>query len=309
MADKPKDRRSIKDLQIRLAEYLISFERGQHLPSIRSLAASTHMSVGSVSTALNGLQDIGAVKIEKRGHLGSVVVSLSLGELWNLVERDPLVIAMTLPMHRRFEGLATGVKMAMERAGIAAYMIFIRGSRTRLKALQENRCHVAIMSGLAADELCTGEQETLLKLPPGSWVGDYSIFYRVSRMEDSRSLRVAVDPDSFDHKRLTELEFSGQEVVYRSAPFVQFPRLLNNGDVDAILWTSDQEESFSGEGIRHRPLSGQAMDLVGEKSVSAAFIARKGNEVVRVILQATVKAEEIMEIQKRVVSGELIPEY
>jgi hypothetical protein len=267
------------------------------------------MSVGSVSTALNGLQDIGAVKIEKRGHLGSVVVSLSLGELWNLVERDPLVIAMTLPMHRRFEGLATGVKMALERAGIAAYLIFIRGSRTRLKALQDNRCHVAIMSGLAADELCTGDQETLLRLPPGSWIADYIIIYRELSMEQAGSLRVAVDPDSYDHKRLTELEFSRPGVIYRTAPFVQFPRLLKNGDVDAILWTSDQVDAFSAEGISHRPLSRQVMELVGEKSVSAAFVARKGSEVVRAILQATVNPEEIMEIQKQVVSGELIPEY
>jgi len=309
LASEQKGRRTIKDLQVRLAEYLIPFEQGQRLPSIRSLAASTHMSVGSVSTALNGLQDSGAVKIEKRGHLGSVVVSLSLGELWNLVERDPLVIAMTLPMHRRFEGLATGVKMALERAGIAAYLIFIRGSRTRLKALRDNRCHVAIMSGLAADELCTGAQETLLRLPPGSWVADYIIYYRSPRRDEARSLRVAVDPDSFDHKRLTELEFSGKQVVYLSAPFVQFPRLLKNGDVDAILWTSDQDDAFSAAGIARRPLSRQAMNLVGEKSVSAAFVARKDSEVVRAILQATIKVEEIMEIQERVVSGELIPEY
>lgn len=220
-----------------------------------------------------------------------------------------MVTAMTLPMHRRFEGLATGVKMALERAGIEAYFIFIRGSRTRLKALRENRCHVAIMSGLAADELCKQGQERILKLPPGSWVADYCIFYRVSRMESASPVRVAVDPDSFDHKRLTELEFSGQEVTYRSAPFVQFPRLLTNGDVDAILWTSDQKESFSGAGIQGRPLSERAMDLVGEKSVSAAFVAHKGNEVVHAILTATIKAEEIMDIQKRVVSGELIPEY
>jgi hypothetical protein len=199
--------------------------------------------------------------------------------------------------------------MALERAGIAAYLIFIRGSRTRLKALRDNRCHVAIMSGLAADELCTGDQETLLRLPPGSWVADYIIYERVSPQENASALRVAVDPDSFDHKRLTELEFSGHEVVYRSAPFVQFPRLLKNNDVDAILWTSDQAESFSGPGILHRPLSRQAMELVGEKSVSAAFIARKGSEAVRAILKATINPEEIIEIQNRVVSGELIPEY
>jgi hypothetical protein len=216
---------------------------------------------------------------------------------------------MTLPMHRRFEGLATGVKMALERAGIEAYSIFVRGSRTRLKALQENRCHVAIMSGLAADELCKEGEERILKLPPGSWVADYCIFYRISGMESASSMRVAVDPDSFDHKRLTELEFSEQDVVYRFAPFVQFPRLLKNDDVDGILWTSDQKESFSGTGIRSRPLSERVMQLVGEKSVSAAFVAHKGNDAVRAILTATIKADEIMDIQKRVASGEMIPEY
>ena len=298
-----------RELQSSLARYIIRIPEGERLPSIRELSKLTRMSVGSISQTLNSLESMGAVSVDRRGWRGSYVSSRSLGKLWDLVDGNPLVIAMTLPMHRRFEGLATGVKMALEGAGISTYLIFVRGSRTRLKALRENRCHVAMMSGLAADELCTGEQETLMSLPPGSWVADYSIFYRASGIEEGRPLRVAVDPDSFDHKRLNELEFSGQDVVYRSAPFVQFPRLLKNGDVEVILWTSDQEESFSGEGIQHRPLSEQAMALVGEKSVSAAFIARKGSKEVRAILKATIKADEIMEIQNRVVSGELIPEY
>jgi hypothetical protein len=77
--------------------------------------------------------------------LGSLVVSLSLGKLWDQVEQGPLVIGLTLPMHSRFEGLATGLKRSLEKAGIETYLIFIRGSRTRLKALKENRCHVAVM--------------------------------------------------------------------------------------------------------------------------------------------------------------------
>jgi DNA-binding transcriptional MocR family regulator len=125
--------KSIKELQIDLAKYLIQVDEGKRLPSIRKLAASTQMSLGSVSTALNELQDMGAVEIQKRGHLGSIVAARSIGTLWNLVEQGPLVIAMTLPMHARFEGLATGIKRAFENAGIEAYLIFIRGSRTRLK--------------------------------------------------------------------------------------------------------------------------------------------------------------------------------
>lgn len=309
MARNGKGRPSSTELQIRLARYLMQVEQGQRLPSIRKLAASTHMSVGAVSSALNDLQDLGAVEIKKRGRLGSVVVGLSLGALWNLAEPGPLVFAMSLPMHRRFEGLATGLKMAFERTGIAAYPIFIRGSRTRLKALMENRCHVAVMSGLAADELCGREQEVLLRLPPGSWISHYTIYYRAESAELGRPLRVAVDADSFDHLRLAELEFAGQEVEFRRASFVQFPRLLKGGDVDATVWTADQEETYLGPGILERPLSDRVMELVGDKSVSATFVARAHADSVRAVLKAAVKADEIMAIQGRVVSGELIPEY
>jgi hypothetical protein len=301
-------RRSIRDLQVNLAEYLIDFEKGRRLPSIREISASTHMSVGAVSTALNALQDMGAVKIQKRGHMGSVVDELYLGELWNLVEQGPLVVALTLPMHSRFEGLATGIKRALEKSGIEAYLIFIRGSRTRLKALKENRCHVSVMSGLAADELSGTEHEILLRLPPGSWISGYSIFYRSPAAEQGK-LRVAIDPDSFDHKRLTELEFAGQEVEFRSAPFVQFSRLLKSGEVDAILWTMDQEESYLGPDINHRPLSDRVMELVGEKSISATFVARADNTPIRAVIRSAIKAGEITEIQKKVISGQMIPEY
>jgi hypothetical protein len=216
---------------------------------------------------------------------------------------------MTLPMHLRFEGLATGLKKAFEAAGIEAYLIFIRGSRTRLKALKENRCHVAIMSGLAADEFCGRDCNILLTLPPGSWISGYCVFYRAAGGIPGRSLRVAVDPDSFDHKRLTELEFAGQEIEYRSASFVQFPRLLKNGDVDAILWTIDQEESYLGSDIHYRPLSDKTMDLVGRKSVSASFVARANGESIRAVLQGTIQSDRILEIQNQVITGEMIPEY
>jgi hypothetical protein len=308
-AIKGKGRRSIKDLQISLAKRLIQLHEGQRLPSIRNLASSTHMSVGSVSAVLNDLEDMGAVKIQKRGHLGSLVVKLSLGDLWNLVEQGPLVVGMTLPMHRRFEGLATGVKRALEQAGVETYLIFIRGSRTRLKALDENRCHVALMSGLAADEL-RGERHTiLLTLPPGSWVSGYCIFYRELPLDHTRPLRVAVDPDSFDHRRLTDLVFAGQAIEQHLAPFVQFSRLLKNGEVDATVWTSDQQEAYLGSGILQKPLSDEAMQVLGAKSISAAFVGRSESDALQAVLKAAINPEEILDIQNKIAREEQIPEY
>jgi hypothetical protein len=309
LEQKPKGRRSIKDLQISLAKYLIELEEGKRLPSIKKLAASTRMSVGSVSSALNDLEDMGAVKIQKRGHLGSVVVSISLGILWNLVEQGPFVIAMTLPMHSKFEGLATGVKKAFEKTGIETYMIFIRGSRTRLKALAENRCHMAVMSSLTAEALCGQKNQILMKMPPGSWISGYGVFFRETIANPGKPLRVGIDPDSFDHKRLSEMEFEGQNVEFKAVPFVQFPRLLKNGEIDTVLWTIDQKEIYLGPGINYRPLSDRVLGMMGDDPISTAFVIRTDNVTVGAVLRAIMKEEDILEIQRKIVSGEMIPEY
>ena len=155
----------------------------------------------------------------------------------------------------------------------------------------------------------TPKEETLLRLPPGSWVSDYHIFYRVPLPDDGGALRVAVDLDSYDYQRLTDLEFAGQPLVFRATSFVQFSRLIEHGDVDAILWSGDQMEAYPDPEIRHRPLSRQVMDLVGEKSVSAAFVARAGSDALRAMLKSTLKREDVMEIQRKVIDGEMIPEY
>ena len=309
MITKRAGRNSIQDLQVRLAEYLIQFEEGNQLPSVRELAATTRMSIGSVSTALNSLQEMGAATIQKRGHMGSLVLSLSRSKLWGVIEKGPMVIGMTLPMHSRFEGLATGLKRSLDRAGIETYLIFIRGSRTRLKALKDNRCHVAVMSGLASEELGQKDFETILSLPPGSWVSGYSIFYRPSAISQEHAMRVAIDPDSFDHRRLTELEFEGQEVQFKSAPFVQFPRLIKNGEVDAILWTTDQEEAYLGDDISYRALSPHVMKMAGDKSISATLVTRPESTAIRAVFLANIDIDEILAIQKKIVLGEMIPEY
>jgi hypothetical protein len=284
-------------------------KEGDQLPSVRQLASSTHMSVGSVSAAFNALQEMGAVKIQNHGHRGAEVTGLSVDRLWNLIEPGPLVISLTLPMHSRFEGLATGVKRALENAGIETYLIFIRGSHTRLKALHENRCHVTLMSGLAAEELCSEEHEILFQLPPGTWISEYEVFYRVNTLGSTRPLRVAIDRDSYDHRRLSELEFAGQNVEFHWVPFIQIARLLRNGEVDATVWTADQAETYTSPGIDLRPLSVSVMAQVGAKSTSATFVGRVGNPAVRAVLVSAIDPAQVMEIQNKVVSGEMIPEY
>lgn len=302
-------RRSIRDLRVILAEYMVGLSPGQRLPSIRELASANRMSLGSVSAALKELQEMGAVRIENHGHLGSTLEEFSLGKLWNLIQQGPLVVALSLPMHSHFEGLATGIKRAFENVGIETYFIFIRGSGTRLKALKENRCHVSVLSGLAAEKHCQLEDKIILMLPPGSWLSGYCVFYRTPAPPPGHPLRVAVDQDSSDHQYLSSLEFDGQQVEYKVGSYMQISRLLRNGDVDAAIWTVDQADSFLIPGVQHRPISDRVRSIIGEKSIAAAFVARADNATVRAVVSAAICPQEILAIQEKVSSGEMIPEY
>ncbi len=124
-----------------------------------------------------------------------------------------------------------------------------------------------------------------------------------------KPLRVAVDPDSFDHRYLTDLEFKGQNIDIHPVSFVHISRLLKNGEIDAAVWTSDQNESYLGEGITSRPLSQHVMEQVGDKSVSAAFVGRKGSEAVRAILKTFITPDEVRIIPNEIVAGRMVPEY
>jgi len=134
----------------RLAQYLLGVKDGERLGTVRQIARANHTSVGTVSNALSIIEDSRAIKIDRRGQLGAFVETRSIGALWAMAEREPMVISFPLIAHPRLEGLATGLKKQLVAAGIDVYLIFIRGSRTRLKALRENKCHIAVMSDFAA---------------------------------------------------------------------------------------------------------------------------------------------------------------
>ena len=212
-------------------------------------------------------------------------------------------------MHSRFEGLATAVKMAFEQYGVETYLIFIRGSTTRLKALREGRCHAAMMSGLAAESHSDKETEVIVELPPGTWISRYCVFYRELRPKDGRPLRVAVDRDSSDHLEMSRLVFAGQSVEYKTGSYVQISRQLKSGEVDATLWTVDQADAFMGEGVQAEPVADDVIARLGVRSTAAAFVARADDAMVQAVFKAAIKPEEIQAIQDRVVAGDMLPAY
>jgi hypothetical protein len=296
------------DLSRRLASYLLCLDDGGQIASTRDLGERFSASLGSISAAINTLEESGAVTISRRGRLGSFLEKKSVPVLWKAIESGPLVIALTLPSYLKCEGLATALYSLLDQAGIETYLIFIRGSYNRIKALRNNRCHAVVLSQLSADALCSAEETVALRLPPQSFVTDHRVFYR-RRAVSSRPLKVGIDPDSYDIKYLTELEFAGQEVEYQQMTFIQSDLHLAKSAVDAAISNLDHLERLKNDEITSRPLSPRVQALIGDRDTSAALVIREAQPAVKMVIQDVLRAERILEIQEKVVEGLLVPRY
>ncbi len=297
------------ELEGRLANYLLSLGEGEQLLSTRDLAETHGVSMGSISSTINRLEDIGAAKINRRGRLGSFLEQRSLDTLWSIAEKGPMVIALTLPSFPKCEGLATALHSLLNNAGVETYLTFIRGSHNRISALRSGQCHAVVMSELAADELSGEQEEVTLRLPPQSFVTDHRVFYRRGKEGTSQPLTVGIDHDSFDIEYLTELEFADNEVVFRQMTFTQTDLYFQKSSVDAAISNYDHVERLVDREFSSRPLSQRVQALIGDRDTSAAVVIRSESDSTRTVIKEVLDPEEVVRIQEKVVAGQLVPRY
>jgi len=272
------------------------------------MAGQLHSSPSSIHAALSQLEQAGAIEFETRGRAGAFLVDRSLGRLWTMAEGGPLVTALPLASSPRYEALATAIKQVLTRAGLDVFFIFARGSRQRLRAMHEGRCHLAVMSSFAASEVCGPDDCIVADLPPNSYNTGHRVFYVADR-KVAVPLRVIVDQHSADQQLLTALEFADLNVVLVPAMASQIVRMLESGQADTAVWTADEMATRAPTGVLDRELSATARDRVGDRDTRAVFV---GKAVDAAILRATTSVldfHEVERIQDEVLTGRLVAEY
>jgi hypothetical protein len=308
---KPRGRagaRAITDVVPELARrFLTAPEPPSRVPTVRELVREHRSSLASIHAAISRLEAAGAIEVERRGRLGAFLVSRSIGPLWAAAEGGPLVVSLPLASSQRYEALATAIKQLLTKDGLEVFLIFVRGSRQRLQAVREGRCHLAVMSSFAATELCGPEDRVVLELGPNSYNTGHRVF--CSPGAAHKPMRVIVDRHSADQQLLTALEFGEGDVELLPAMTGQITRLLTNGQADAAVWTSDEMQATRLEGIRDRPLAESVRARVGDTDTRAALVGRAIDADLLSALLAHVDPAEVARIQREVMSGQLVPEY
>ncbi len=297
------------ELRRMLAAYLVAAEVESRLPTVRDLGDRFGASVGAVQGALTWLAQSGAVTIESRRGAGMVLKARSVGELWAAAQGEPLVIALPLPSNMRAQGLATGIKAAFAAEGVEAFLIFLRGSRHRLRALRSGRCHAVVMSALGAREACGPNETVLLELPPQTYAEAHRVYYVDRGAGRDRKLRVVIDRDSADLQRLSELEFEDQDVDWVPATYMQFIQLMQDGRADAAVWDIDETIGRLPADFLSRPLSPQVLDRLDYSNTRATVVMRREDDVTRAVIADCLRGFEVVDIQREVMAGRRVPEY
>jgi hypothetical protein len=309
--DEVRERRrppSVADIVPVLARrFLADGAPGSRLPTVRELAREHRSSNSSVHAAIGRLEEAGAIAIETRGRAGAFLVARSVPALWAMAGTGPLVIALPLASSPRYEALATAIKALITGAGLDVILTFVRGSRQRLQALHEGRCHLAAMSSFAAGELRTAGDAVIVELPPNSYNTGHRLFYTKQGVS-SNPLRVVVDRHSADQQLLTALEF-GADVITLPAMTAQIARMLESGQADAAVWTVDEMQTRWPPTVLDRPLSAQVRERIGDRDTRAVLVGKASDESVLRAVCGSLAPAEVERIQLDVVEGRMVPEY
>lgn len=287
--------------------FMVAPEPPTRIPTVRELARAHGSSPASIHSAISRLVDTEAISIETRGRLGAFLVGRSMGRLWAAAEDGPLVVSLPLASSIRYEALATALKRQLTAAGLDVFMIFVRGSRQRLQAVRDGRCHLAVMSSFAAVELCGPNEVVVLELPRRSYNTGHRVFYAAPPEE--RPLRVIIDPYSADQQLLSALEFEGTSVEFVPAMGGQITRLLDSDQADAAVWTVDEMQVRRPDRILDRPLRRAVRDAIGDRDTRAALVCQATLAPSLRALTAVINRDQLTAVQRDVIAGRIVPEY
>ncbi|ASN04533.1 GntR family transcriptional regulator YhfZ [Virgibacillus necropolis] len=292
-----------------IAMKLVQVEEGGRIPRVDDLVEELGLGRGTVQGALRVLENLHAVRLESKGHLGTFLMNKDLHLLKEIAGVGSLMGAMPLPYSPQYEGLATGLIETSEQMINRLDLAYMRGSKYRLEALKSRRYDFIIMSHLAAEEELKNDDNLLIaqNFGPKTYVSSHQIFFANS--QDSyikEGMRIGIDHTSIDQSKITLHECEGIDVELVPVNYMQLFDNLMNGTLDAAVWNSD--ENRAKRAFKIGAFKSEKARSVSEKASTAVIVIEKDRkDELDQILQ--LDKQKIVFIQQLVVDKKKLPHY
>ncbi|CDQ40338.1 MULTISPECIES: GntR family transcriptional regulator YhfZ [Virgibacillus] len=292
-----------------IAYQMLYIEEGERVPKVSDLAAELDIGNGTVQGALKVLENLHAIRLEPRGHLGTFLRKKDIILLREIAGVGSLIGAMPLPYSSMYEGLATGLIEASESMLTNIDLAYMRGSKQRLESLKSRRSDFAIMSELAAEQEIVNDEnlEIALNFGPQTYVSTHQIFFTGNlNNQISDGMKVGIDYTSVDQSQITLLECENLQVEFVPVNYMQLFDMLLNGDIDAAVWNAD--ENRSKRRFQIGDFKSEKAKKVSVKASTSVILIEKDRHEVKDYISGLDK-DVILDIQQKVVKKEKLPHY
>lgn len=296
---------------LKLTKEFLFLRPGDRIKTVKEYAEKLNLGRGTIQTAEKYLEDIDAIKLEARGHLGTFILVLDYKKLREIVGQNNISGIMPLPYSKRYEGFATGLYKAFEGNDISFNMAYMRGANSRLGALLQGKYDFAVMSKLSADVyISEGKQiEIILNLEKHSYVkGHKVVFANYNETAIKDGMKVAIDESSIDQSLLTRYECEEKDINYVSFSYNQILKGLLEKKIDAAVWNIDEIDDRDLNLMYFNLTNPKVLEL-DEDDTKAVIVVRKPDNGVGRTLMDIIDKDYVINIQEQVLKGEILPNY
>ena len=291
---------------ITLSRYFLEKEIGDRICTIKEMSEKYNMARGTIQNALKILQENNFITLEARGHLGTFIRSMNFSKLLDSSGIGNVICVMPLPYTKKYEGIATGLYNEINKV-ISFNLAFMRGSENRMKFLYEGRYDLAIVSKLTAiHHIKNGANINIIaSLGKDTYVSGHDLIVKNDFKELFDGMRVGIDTSSFDQSYLTKLYFKDKNVEFININYSNITEHLKSNYIDAAIFSVD-EILTKEDMLKIIKLDCYDPNMLDRETV---LIANKENKSIKNLISRFLDINKVLEIQKKVVSKEITPNY
>ena len=287
-----------------VARELLFSKVGERIAPVTEYSEKYGISVGLIQRAFVLLQNEGAIKLDKRGVLGSFVKEINNEILLEKSDLGFLVGVMPLPYSKRYEGLATGIKNNFQNYNLNYYFAYMSGSGVRLSLLRKGIYDFAVVSRLAyeIERERNGDIESVFEFGANSYVSKHVL---LKAPGVKKIVKIGVDRNSEDQEFLTKEFLGDSNYEFVEIDYNETLKLLENKIVDGIIWNYDEIEEKSIK-MEYEELP---ESRILKKANEAVLVISRRNDNLRKLSRKIIDVDYIREIQQKVLTNQILPTY
>ncbi len=263
----------------RLAIDALALGVGAKLPTNAQYLSEHQMGAGTLQRALRVLEDRGALRTTSHGHQGRTIQAIDVGAAWQTAALSPVRLLLPPRGPIEIDQLQEFLADELTALGIPHTVHHLPGGARRLGLVLAGLHDIALTSSGVRDDDHShdpkGSATLTRRLEPGTYYarGRVVVVRRAGEGNCSRLTKIAIDPDSPDHKALTLAEFPEcKGIAHITMPFPQVPAAVLRREVDAGVWhVHETVIPLDLAGLQLQPLSrSQSLDVW--RQISAAVL-------------------------------------